>query len=237
MHYNQFNISSLRYNLHMEKFLKQIGACRKSIISDRKKFWETNKLNFESNVKKIVKAVGIPKDWKAYIIASKLLSNRKIMPFDHDSWSNVNLVSATKRQGFEVLMFLNTDGLSFLSLPGLVSYMVHEMEHVKQASRDPVKYTKHAIDDAIAKQMEEEAERVAFSLPDEFRRQYVLENILYCYDLDGWPAAKKMADHMHKYVAGMYSGGYNNDMTDREHGLFLAAKKKGDIDLFIERFQ
>lgn len=222
----------------MNTFIKQIKICRNKLKSNRKEFWEENKRQLENNLKKIIRQLTIPKNWKLYIATGNFLtlSNKKIMPFDYDSWSTVNLIGATKKQGFEIMIFFNKARLEFLSLPGLIPLIIHELYHVKQAIKSPKKYLESIVNDEISRKIEQEAENEIKKLPDEFRKQEMLENILYCYDLGGFKCAKKMADFLYNKIKQRYGGGYLNSMTKQEYQFFLQAMKKKNINKFLNLF-
>ena len=220
----------------MEEFLNQIEISRKIIEKNRKKFWEENKRDFKRNVKQIINNYSFPQNWKIYVVASNFLFDRKIFPFDYDSWSSTNLIAATKKQGFEVMIFLNKARLEFLSIPALIPIIEHELIHVKQAIQNPKKYLKSIINDSLSKKLEIEAEKQVKNIDDEFRKQWVLESILYCYDMSGWSFAKRMANFFHKEMENMYGGGYDKGMTDQEFKTFTKAMKKKNIDIFIDFF-
>src|SRR3989344_9659949 len=128
----------------MKGLINQIDLSRKRLETNRKKFWEENEKNFKKNVKNIIDNYSFPKEWKIYVVASNFLFDRKIFPFDYDSWSSTNLIAATKKQGFEVMIFLNKARLEFLSLSALIHLIAHEMVHVTQATRNPKKYLKRS---------------------------------------------------------------------------------------------
>lgn len=220
----------------MEEFLNQIEISRKIIKKNRKKFWEENKKDFKRNVKQIINNYSFPQNWKIYVVASNFLFDRKIFPFDYDSWSSTNLIAATKKQGFEVMIFLNKARLEFLSIPALIPIIEHELIHVKQAIQNPKKYLKSIINDSLSKKLEIEAEKQVKNIDDKFRKQWVLESILYCYDMSGWSFAKRMANFFHKEMENMYGGGYDKGMTDQEFKTFTKAMKKKNIDIFIDFF-
>lgn len=222
----------------MNTLLKEIEICRNKLRVNRKKFWEENKKQLENNLKKIIKQLTFQKKWKIYITIGNFLTlaNKKIMPYDYDSWCSANLISASKKQGFEIMIFLNKAKLEFLSLPALIPIIIHELYHVKQALKSPKKYLESIINDKISREIELEAEKEVKKLPDEFRKQEVLENILYCYDLGGFKYAKKMADHLYKKMKEMYGGGYLNSMTKKEYQIFLQAMKKKNINEFLNLF-
>lgn len=221
----------------MEEFLSQVDIIRKKLEKNRARFWDDNRKNFKRNVKNIIDNYSFQQNWKIYVVASNFLFDRKIFPFDYDSWSSTNLIAATKKQGFEVMIFLNKARLEFLSVPALIPIIEHELVHVKQAIESPKKYLKSIINDSLSKKIEIEAEKEVKNIDDEFRRQWVLESILYCYDMSGWSFAKRMANFFHKEMENMYGGGYDKGMNDREFKIFTRAMRKKDIKLFIDSFK
>ena len=213
----------------MKGLINQIDLSRKRLETNRKKFWEENEKNFKKNVKNIIDNYSFPKEWKIYVVASNFLFDRKIFPFDYDSWSSTNLIAATKKQGFEVMVFLNKARLKFLSIPALIPIIEHEMIHITQATRNPKKYLKSIVNDSLSKKLEIEAENQVKNIDDEFRKQWVLESILYCYDLYGWNFAKSMAIFFHKEMENMYGGGYDKGMSDQEFKMFTKANHQVEI--------
>ena len=220
----------------MEEFLDQVYIIRKNLKKNRKRLWEENRKYFKRNVKNIIDNYSFPPNWKIYVVASNFLFDRKIFPFDYDSWSSTNLIAATKKQGFEVMIFLNRARLEFLSIPALIPIIEHELMHVTQAIKSPKKYLKSIINDSLSKKIEIEAEKQVKNIDDEFRKQWVLESILYCYDMSGWSFAKRMANFFHKEMENMYGGGYDKGMTDKEFKIFARAMKKKDISIFTDFF-
>jgi hypothetical protein len=220
----------------METFLELVKDSRKELKEARISFWSENKANFKKNIKKIIDLYKIPRGWKVYVVASNFLFDRKIFPFDYDSWSSTNLIAATKKQGFEVMIFFNKARLEFLSAPALIPIVEHEMVHVIQAAKNPQRYLNSLTKDLLSKKLEMEAEKKVKHISDEFRKQWVLESIVYCYDSEGWEMAKRMADFFHEEMENMYGGGYDKGMTDEEYEAFLKAQKQKDIDLFIDSF-
>jgi hypothetical protein len=221
----------------MERFIELIEKSREILNGDRIVFWEENKKNFKKNIKKIMEFHTVPEKWRLYLVASNFLFDKEIFPFDYDSWSSTNLIAATNKQGFEVMMFLNKARLQFLSLPALLPIIEHELVHVNQAAKNPKKYLKSIIKDSLSKELEIEAEKKANYISDEFRKQWVLESVVYCYDLDGWELAKKMADFLYVQMENMYGGGYDKGMVKAEYDRFLEAKEKKSITYFIEFFK
>lgn len=220
----------------MENSFDLIRKSRKLLRGNRLEFWEDNKKNFKKNIKKIMEMYPVQKKWKLYIVASDFLFDRKVFPFDYDSWSSTNLIAATNKQGFEVMMFLNKARLQFLSFPALIPIIEHEFVHVLQAMKTPKKYLKSIINDSLSKKLEIDAENGTNYISDEFRRQWVLESILYCYDLNGWKFAKKMADFLYLEMENMYGGGYDKGMKKEEYEIFLKAEDKQNISIFINLF-
>lgn len=220
----------------MERFAEMIPKSRERIRGNRVEFWEDNKRNFKKNIKKITSLYTIPDKWSLYLVASDFLFDEQIFPFDYDSWSSTNLIAGTRKQGFEIMMFLNKARLQFLSLPALIPIIEHEFMHVQQAAKNPKRYLKSIINDSISKKIEIEAEKKVRYISDEFRKQWVLESVLYCYDLNGWGFAKKMADFLYIQMENMYGGGYDKGMTKEEYEVFLEAEDKKDIFIFMNLF-
>lgn len=217
-------------------FQREISQCRNKLKGNRKLFWEDNKKNFCKNVMEILGRCELPKDWKTYVVVSNFLSDNKILPFNYDSWSNVNLIAATKKQGFEIMVFINRSRAEFLSQPAIVPLILHEVQHIRQAVKNPKKFITATLDDKIAKIFETDAEKHVKCFPDEFRQEAVLESILYCYDVGSWKCATKMANFLYKEREDIYSGGYDKGMEDSEFNLFQQAKFEKKIDLFIDCF-
>ncbi len=177
-----------------------------------------------------------PADWSVSIIASRFLLDRHTMPYDKDVWSFSDVVAATKNQGFDIILFFNKTDLEFLSAPALVPIIVHEVAHVYQAAREPKKYVQATVDDDLNKVYEKEADAESAKYDDEFRRENVLEKIMYCYDEEGWKGAKKMADYLFKEAKDSFGGGYDQDMKKEEYAAFEKAEDDKDIDVFIDYF-
>lgn len=218
----------------MKTFLKDIEKSRKSLLKNRKKFFEANKKNFEKNLMQIINNYKISKPWKVYVVAGNFAGEKNIMPYDYDAWSSCFLVCATKKQGYEMMLFLNK-AKSFLSIPGLVPLVAHEIEHIKQGIRSPKKHLKSIIDDKSSQKDEREADLKIKNLY-EFRKQLVLESVLYCFDKKGWKGATKMADFFYKKREKMYGGGYLKEITKEEHDVFIKAKKERNIKIFMDFF-
>ena len=166
-------------------------------------FWEENKKEFKQNVRFIVDKAPFPKGWKVYVVAANFLFEQRIFPFDYDSWSSTNLIAATKKQGHEVMLFMNRARSEFLSVPALVPLLIHELFHVKQAAKNPKKYLMSIVNDDLSIKIEREAEKALANISDEFRKQWVLESVLYCFDVGGWNLANKMADFLHKEMENL----------------------------------
>lgn len=221
---------------NIKSFQKEILHCRTKLKKNRKRFWENNKKTFCKNVVEILRSCELPKDWKTYVVASNFLSDKEILPFDYNSWSNVNLVAATKKQGFEIMVFINRSRAEFLSRPAIVPLILHEAQHIRQAANNPKNFTSATLNDEVAKSFEKDAEKHIRFLSDEFRKEAVLESVLYCYDIGSWNYASKMANFFYKERENIYSGGYDKDMTDSEFNLFQKAKREKKINLFIDYF-
>lgn len=204
---------------------------------ERKKLWLKNNRNFEKNILKIfnkVKNKNLNKKWKIYILTGSFLG-KKAMPYDYDSFSSTNLIAATEKQGFEIIIFLNKARISFLSLPALLPLIMHEIEHVKQTQKNPKKFLLSMLDDELSEKLENEAEAEIKKVSEEFKREYALESVLYCYDTGGLEKAKKMADFLFNQEK-LYGGGYEKGISKKEYKAFLSAEKKKNINLFIEIF-
>lgn len=218
------------------KFTKQVKKEQKYLIGSREKFWERNKSNFEKNVKNLLKLANLPLSWRVYALASHFIADKEIMPYEYDSWSCVLLIAATKKQGYELLLFYNEARIGFLSLPALIPLLAHELVHTHQAARSPQKYSNSAFDDQHASQSETEAEKSVHKLPSILVSEAVLESVLYCYDKEGWKSAQKMIDFLYKVRTNLYSGGYLPWLTEIDYQAFLDAKKKKDISVFLNYY-
>ena len=206
-----------------------------NLLKNRKLFFENNKKNIEINVMKIISKVKFPKSWKIYVVVSDFLNKKKVLPFEHDSWSATSLIAATKNQGCEIMIFLNKARIGFLSYNALIPIITHEIIHVNQAIKNSREYLFSIIDDNISIKLEKEAEKEIRKI-NYFRKREVIESILYCYDNLGWKGAKKMADFFYK-IKDRYGGGYEEEMTKKEYELFLESIKKKSIKFFIEHFK
>lgn len=220
----------------LDKFSKQVKEERKYLNEPRAKFWERNKLNFERNVKNLLKSANLPLNWRVYPLATHFISDKEIMPYEYDSWSCVLLIAATKKQGHELLLFYNEARVGFLSLPALIPLVTHELVHTHQAARSPQKYSKSAFDDGLGSKSETGAESIVHKLPPIFRREAVLESVLYCYDRKGWSSAQKMIDFLYKKRVNLYAGGYLPWLDEEDYLAFLDAKKKKDIAIFLNYY-
>jgi hypothetical protein len=221
-----------------DKYLKQINKSRQEIKYNRKKFWSKNKVDFMNNLKTLVSNFPNPAGWRVNIVASCFLLDKEgiSMPYDDDVWSFVDIVGATEKQGKDLVVFFNKSDLEFLSAPALLPLIVHEMKHVEQAAIDPEKYIKTGVDDKLNQQFEVEAEAEVEKISDEFRKQNILEKVMYSYDKKGWKGAKKMVNYLHLQSKDAFGGGYNQDMHETEYKLFLEAEDEKDIDIFIDYF-
>ncbi len=220
----------------LNKFLRQVKRARHEIKTDRKDFWNKNRTNFRNNVKTLISFFKVPEGWEISVIASNFLLDKPSMPYDLDVWSFSDVVCATKKQGFNIVMFFNKADLEFLSLPALLPLVVHEVAHVYQAPRNTEEYVKTAIDDTINIKYEEEAEAEVRVYSDEFRKQNVLEKVMYCYDVRGWEGAKKMVHYLHYEAENAFGGGYDQDMKKEEYEIFKKAEEEKDIDIFVNYF-
>ena len=225
-------------------FLKENYAARRRLYKNRDKFWRENKKNCERNSLFLVslfrKQYQIPKKWKIKIIVGNFSegNNQEIKPFDYFSYSLTNLVVASKKQNYEFLIFLNRARIGFLSKTALIPLIAHEINHIKQGTLNPKEYLLSTIEDKLSEKLEKEAELSARKIKNwnEFRKQQVLESILYCYDIFGWKGARKMALFFYKNIKKIYGGGYFGDMTAKELKIFLESMKKRDIRIFVDYF-
>jgi len=70
------------------------------------------------------------------------------------------------------------------------------------------------LDDELNKKYEKEAEAERDNFSDEFRKQDVLEKVLFCYDKKSWKGAKKMAKFLYEENEDVFGGGYKKEMTE-----------------------
>lgn len=217
------------------KYLKQVKKARLEIKNDRKNFWNKNSVNFRNNIKNIISFFEFPKNWGVSIIASRFLLDRHTMPYDPDVWSFSDVVQATEKQGFDIVIFFNKTDLEYLSAAALLPLVVHEVKHVYQAAEDPVKYVKQTVDDELSKKYEQDADAEIKKYSDEFRKENVLEKVMYCYDEEGWKGAKKMIEYLYEQEETI-SKGYDREMTKEEYDVFEKAREEKDIDIFIDYF-
>jgi len=210
-----------------------IHKLRKELLnkSFRIRFFSQNKKNFEKNVLKIISKVKTGK-FKIYIVAGSFLG-KKVMPYDYDSFSATNLLAATKKQGYEIMLFLNKARLEFLSIPALMHILLHEIEHIKQAEKSPKAFLLSMLNDKASRKLEKQADKAA-NLKEE-KREYALESILYCYEIGGWEKATKMAEFLFNHDK-LYGGGYEKELSKKEYKVFLDAKNKKDISLFVNLY-
>jgi len=218
------------------KILKQIKKARHEIKYNRREFWQKNRVNFRNNIRTITSFFKFPDKWTVNIIASGFLKDRHVMPYDKDVWSFSDVVGATENQGYDIVLFFNKVDMEFLSAPGLLPIVVHEVKHVFQAAADPVKYVQSGANDTLNQEYEKEAEAEIRKYSDEFRKQYALENVMFCYDEEGWKGATKIANALHGEFKNSWGGGYENDLTDEEYAAFQKALEEKDIDVFIDYF-
>lgn len=219
-----------------DRFLKHIKRARQEIKSDRADFWKKNGTNFKNNIKTLIGFYKFPEGWTVNTIASTFLMDKESMPYDVDVWSFSDVVSATKEQGFNIVIFFNKADLEFLSLPALLPIVAHEAEHVFQAPKDTKKYVLATIDDDISKELEKGADAEARKYSEEFRRENVLEKIVFCFDKENWGGAKKMADYLYKEAKDAFGGGYDQEMKKDEYETFMKAYEEKDINAFIDYF-
>jgi len=220
----------------LDKFLKQIEKARHELKYNRRNFWNKNRVNFRNNIKTLISFFKFPENWNINIIASRFLLDKYVLPYDKDVWSFSDVVGATEKQGFDIIIFFNKSDLEFLSAPALLPLVVHEVAHVYQAAQDTKTYVKSAVDDELNKKYESEADAEVRKYSDEFRRENVLEKVLYCFDERGWEGAKKIADYLFKESANVFGGGYDQEMTREEYEIYLKAEDEKDIDILIDYF-
>ena len=218
------------------RYLKQVKKARLEIKNDRKNFWNKNSVNFRNNIKNLVSFFKFPEKWSVSIVASRFLLDKHTMPYDMEVWSFSDVVGATEKQGFDIVLFFNKTDLEFLSASALLPLVVHEVEHVYQAAENPVKYVKQAVDDELNLGYERDAEAESRKYSDEFRKESVLEKVMYCYDEEGWKGAKKIAKYMYEESENIYGGGYDQEMIKEEYEVFKKAEEEKDIDIFIDYF-
>ena len=220
------------------KYLKQIKKSRHEIKYNRKNFVQKNRVNFLNNLKTLISFFEFPKNWKVNIVASNFLmdNDTKSMPYDNDVWCFVDVVAASKNQGYDLIVFFNRADIEFLSAPALIPIIVHELKHVEQATKNPKSYIETSYNDELNQTYEKEAEAERNNYSDEFRKQDILEKVLYCYDKKGWKGAKKMAHYLYEENENAFGGGYMKEMTKEEYELFEKAEDEKDIDIFIDYF-
>jgi hypothetical protein len=211
---------------------------REDLKRNKEEFWKKNKSEFDRNIKQLTSLYKFPKPWKVHVIAADFLSKsgKELMPYDKNSWCFVDIVGATRKQGFDIVVFFSKSDLQYLSLPAMTSLVVHEMRHVYQAIKNPKKYSEQTVNDELYKKFEEEAEAEIRRYPDDLRKQAVLEKIIYSYSTKGWQGAQKEAYYLYEECQYAFGDGYKREMEKEEYDLFLEAKKKKDINLFIESF-
>jgi len=221
----------------LDKFLRQVKKSRNELKYDRQNFWRKNSVNFRNNIKSLISFFKFPEGWTVSVIASRFLLDRPVtMPYDQDVWSFSDVIAATKNQGYEIVIFFNKTDLEFLSLPALLPIVVHEVAHVYQVPKDPQKYLLQTIDDELSRAYESEADGEAAKYSDEFRRENILEKILFCYDAEGWKGAKKMVQYLYKEAKDSFGGGYDEAMKKEEYDVFLKSEDEKDINIFVDYF-
>lgn len=218
------------------KIAKQLKKIRHEIKYNRRELWDKNRINFRNNIKTLTSFFNFPEGWKVSIIASRFLLDKHAMPYDKDVWSFSDVVAASEGQGFDIVIFFNKTDLEFLSAPALLPIVVHEVAHVFQVPKDTRKYMLQTIDDTLSRIFEEEADAESAKYNDEFRRENILEKIMFCYDEEGWLGAKKMAYYLYKEAKDAFGGGYDQLMKKQEYDIFVKAEEEKDIDIFIEHF-
>ncbi len=220
----------------VERFFRQIRKARNDIKIDRKNFWSKNRINFKNNIKTLVSFFKFPDGWTVNVIASSFLLDKPSMPYDKDIWSFSDVVAATENQGHDIILFFNKGDLEFLSTPALLPIIVHEVRHIYQAAENPKKYVQATVNDELSREYETGADAEVRKYSDEFRRENVLEKIMFCYDERGWNGAKKMADYLHMEAQNSFGGGYDQSMSKEEYEIFAKALEERDIDLFVDYF-
>ena len=218
------------------RYLRQVKKSRQELKYNRKNFWKKNQINFQNNIKTLIALFQFPEGWTVNTIASRFLVDREAIPYDPDVWSFSDVVSATKDMGFNIVIFFNRTDLEFLSAPALLPIVVHEVAHVYQVPRDPKRYVLSGVDVEINQEFEREAEEEVRKYSEEFRKQNVLEKVLYCYDKKSWKGAKKMVQYLHNEAQDAFGGGYDQDMTEEEYKIFQKAEEEKDLDIFIDYF-
>lgn len=218
------------------KFFKQIKKVRMDIKNDRKNFWNKNRVNFRNNIKNLVSVFEFPAGWSVNIIASQFLLDKPVMPYDKDVWSFSDVVAATKNMGYEIILFFNKTDLEFLSAPALLPIVIHEVKHVYQAAEKPKEYVNSTVDESLNKEYEKEADAEVRKYNDEFRRENVLEKIMFCYDEEGWKGAKKMVQYLYEEAENAFGGGYDQELKKNEYEVFKEAEEEKDIDIFVDHF-
>lgn len=220
----------------LNKFVKQLKKSRQELKYNRTNFWNKNKVNFKNNIKTLVSSFNFPENWNVNIVASRFLLNRYTLPYDKEVWSFSDVVGATNNQGFDIVLFFNKSDLEFLSLPALLPLVVHEVAHIYQAARDPKKYVTAAVDDNLNKDYETEAEAEARKYNDEFRKENILEKVLFCYDERGWEGARKMINYLYFEAKDSFGGGYDQPITEEEYKVFKKSEEEKDLDIFLDYF-
>ena len=220
------------------RYLKQIKKARQELKYNRKNFFRKNKVNFTNNLKTLISFFKFPEGWRINIVASYFLLDKDgaSMPYDYDVWSFVDIVGATKNQGYDIIIFFNKSDLEFLSAPALIPLITHEMKHVEQSTKDPKKYIETGVNDELNKEFEREADAAVKEYSDEFRKQNILEKVIYCYDKKSWAGAKKMVHYLYTEAKDAFGGGYDQELTQEEYEIFLKAEEEKDIDIFIDYF-
>lgn len=226
----------MEYIAEIEKFLKQIKKARHEIKYNRAEFWNKNRVNYKNNIKTITSFFKFPDNWNVNIIASTFLLDKFTMPYDKEVWSFSDVVAATKDQGYEIVIFFNKTDLEFLSLPALIPIVIHEIAHVYQVPKDPKKYLLQTLDDNLSKEYEKEADAEVRKYNDEFRRENVLEKVMFCYHHEAWKGARKIMDYLYNEAKDAFGGGYDQEVTKEEYEIFKKAEEEKDIDIFIDHF-
>lgn len=212
----------------VKKYLADAKAARAALLNDKERFWEANKKNFEKNVTELASLFKYPKKWRVNVIAAGFLPLGR-----DDQLSFSDMIGATEKQGFDMVVFFNRANMGFLSKAAMLPIIVHEMKHVDQAIEDPKRYAMQAVDDELYASYEVDAEAEIKKYPDEFRKQAVFEKMVYAYYNKGWKGAKEEAHYLHELSKNYYGDGYEEEMNEEEYSFFKEAEKRKDFEYFV----
>lgn len=229
-------MTSIIPNNALRKLVEQVGGTKPLLQKNRTKYWENNKINFEKNIKLLISHSNLPTKWNIWFVASHIITDKTIMPYDLGSWSTSLVIVDSPKQGHEMLVFYNEARIGFMSLPAMIPIFIHELFHTFQADKSAQRYFQASLDDEVGKQLEIEAEKQVSTLPTELLKQAVLETILYSFDKRGWDGAQKAIDFYYIERPKLYSGGYAPWITEVEYNKFENAKKENAINLLINTF-